>query len=104
VTSLSKSISPYPGQSQSTYLDYSGTGYLYFIYHNSFPTPISRITDGNGFIIHDMADPINSCFASASNDGFLVSGMASGITTQWKVWRTSLECSFDSPNKINFRF
>jgi hypothetical protein len=105
VKGLNKYIAPYPGSSASISLDYRGSGYLYFIHQSNFPTPISRIYDSNGFIIHDMDSPAYSSFASASNSGFLVSGTTpNGVSTQWKVWRTDLTCSYDGNNKFTFRF
>ena len=79
-SSLYKSITPYPGLSNSITLPYNGAGYLYFVYPSSFTT-ISQIKDPNGFLIYDYLYPQYS--------GFTYSVQGSYI-----VWRTKLECEY----------
>jgi len=109
VKSLDKYVGPYPGASGSISLDYSGTGYFYFIHQrDEFVTPISVVTDPNGFIIHDSNILSNSFFSQNSrNSGFLVSGgkTTNGLLSNWKVWVSGLTSSYESVgNKFTIKF
>jgi len=94
---LIKSITPYPGLSNSISFTYNGSGYLYFVYPATFTT-LSQIQDPNGFIIYDFDYPQFSAFTYSTQN---VSGVS------YIVWRTKLECAypggFTSQNS-NFKF
>jgi len=92
--SLSKLINPYPGLSNSISPIYNGNGYLYFIYHNTFPTNITSVNDPNGFIIHDLSTYNHSSFGPSSS---------TSIFGSYRVWRTVATCSQVS-GKFNFNF
>jgi hypothetical protein len=92
---LNKYISPYPGLSSSVSLNYSGSGYLYFIHHNAFQTSISMIKDPNGYIIHDYNDYFYSAFGATTN-GNIISG--------YNIWSTSGTCSYTGTGKFEFKF
>lgn len=106
VPTLNKMIIPYPGASASITIPYSGTGYLYFIHQtSSFTTPVSKIYDANGFLIHDMDDKIYSSFNNASTNGLTVTGTTPySVSSTWKVWRSKYLCSYTGGNKFIFRF
>lgn len=96
-TSLTKSITPYPGLSNSISFTYNGSGYLYFVYPATFTT-LSQIQDPNGYIIYDSDYPIYS--------GFTVNvvGTPQG---NYIVWRTKLQCEYPggpSSQNSNFKF
>jgi len=106
VKKLNKAITPYPGLSQSITLPYTGEGYFYIIYHNSFSTPISKVYDSNGFVLHDTLNISTSFFSSATkNGGQSVTGMTTnGQNTTWKVWISGLTCSLTGNNNFTFKF
>ena len=109
VKSLKKQISPYPGASGSVSLNnYSGSGYFYVIYEkNTFTTPISKMYDPNGFILHNSSDLTNSFFSATTRNGGLTinSGKTvNGQTSQWKVWVSGLTCSISEPNNFVIKF
>jgi hypothetical protein len=106
VKKLNKAITPYPGLSQSITLPYTGEGYFYIIYHNSFSTPISKVYDSNGFLLHDTSNISTSFFSSATkNGGQSVTGMTTnGQNTTWKVWISGLTCSLTGNNNFTFKF
>lgn len=95
-SSLTKSVTPYPGASNSISFTYNGSGYLYFVYPSSFNgfSQLSQIQDPNGFIIYDSNYPQYSTFTYSTQGPYM-------------VWRTKLECeypgSFTSQNS-NFKF
>lgn len=100
VKGLNKVILPYPGLSASISLNYSGTGYFYFIHQNSFDT-LSKVYDPNGFLIHDSSNTSGSFFSSVSTK----TGMTTnGQQTQWKVWVSGLTCSYSGNNNFVFKF
>ncbi len=92
-STLSKSITPYPGLSSSVLLTYNGSGYLYFIYPSSFTT-LSQIQDPNGFIIYDFDYPQLSAFTYSIEGSYI-------------VWRTKLPCTYPgnlNSQNSNFKF
>jgi len=97
LTSLSKSITPYPGTglSQSIIVNYKGEGYLYFA-TSTFPTLIKQIQDPNGYIIYDSDYPSFSSFTFSSIGTYL-------------VCRTNNQCGYPGLNNTtkpggNFKF
>jgi hypothetical protein len=106
VATLNKMVIPYPGASASISIPYSGTGYLYFIHQTStFTTPISKIYDANGFMIHDIENTTYSSFNNASTNGLTVTGTTPySVSSTWKVWRSKNLCSYTGGNKFTFRF
>jgi hypothetical protein len=106
VKKLKKAVLPYPGLSQSISLPYSGEGYFYMIYHNSFTTPLSKVFDANGFLIHDSSDTTTSFFSTATRNGGLpLSGLTTnGQSTSWRVWISGLTCSLVGNNNFTFKF
>lgn len=55
ISTLNKSILPYPGESGSLLLTATGSGYLYFLYPSTFLGTPSLVYDPNGFLIHDTS-------------------------------------------------
>ena len=107
VGTLSKYVGPYPGVSASINLNYSGTGYFYFIHQSSvFQTPISKIYDPNGFVIHDSNSLQFSFLSVASRaNGLARTGRTTnGLLTQWKVWTSGLTCSYVGENNFTIKF
>ena len=106
VKTLNKAVMPYPGLSQSITVPYTGEGYFYIIYHNSFSTPISKVYDSNGFLLHDSANVSTSFFSSATkNGGLSLSGLTTnGQNTTWRVWISGLTCSLTGINNFTFKF
>jgi len=97
-SSLTKSITPYPGASNSISFTYNGSGYLYFVYPSSFNSfsQLSQIKDPNGFLIYDSNCPIYSGFTHSAQGGYI-------------VWRTKLECAYPGTfstidQNSNFKF
>ena len=110
ISVLNKYIAPYPGTGNSIKLNYSGSGYLYFIYQRStFTTNPYKIIDPNGFIIFDSASS-NGVFEGTSNSitnaGGTWSRTPSGkLGGSWAVWRSELPCSYTSTtDKFEFKF
>jgi len=83
-SSLIKSVTPYPGLSNSISFTYNGSGYLYFVYPGTFTT-LSQIQDPNGFIIYDSDYPQLSAFTYSTQN---VSGVS------YILWRTKLQCDY----------
>jgi hypothetical protein len=83
-TPLTKSVTPYPGLSNSISFTYNGSGYLYFVYPGTFTT-LSQIQDPNGFIIYDSDYPQLSAFTYSTQN---VSGVS------YILWRTKLQCDY----------
>jgi hypothetical protein len=92
----SRYIYPYTGTSQSIKMNTQGIGYLYFVYHNSYPE-ISMIKDINGFILHDSSSLTYSAFTWSSS----VSGP---FATTYKVYRTIATCSYVGSGQFEFIF
>jgi hypothetical protein len=97
-SSLTKSITPYPGASNSISFTYNGSGYLYFVYPSSFNSfsQLSQIQDPNGFIVYDSNYPIYSAFTFSTQGSYI-------------VWRTKLECAYPGTfstidQNSNFKF
>ena len=111
ISVLNKYIVPYPGTGNSIKLNYSGSGYLYFIYQRStFATNPTRIVDPNGFVIFDISSS-NGAFDgtspnSISNYGGTWSRTPGGkLGGSWAVWRSELPCSYTSTtDKFEFKF
>lgn len=93
-SSITKSITPYPGLSSSVSFTYNGVGYLYFVYPAATFTQLSQIQDPNGYIIYDYDYPQYSAFTQSIQGSYI-------------VWRTKLQCEypggFNSQNS-NFKF
>ena len=99
-SSLNKLIKPTPGLNSSLYIDYKGSGYLYFCYPEMsydsngnnilFGTP-SRISDAQiyGFNYYDL---------------FTYSTAQSNSMGTYSLWRTIDKCSYTELNKIEFKF
>lgn len=107
VSSLNKYVGPYPGLSGSITLDVSGTGYFYLIHQSStFTSPISKVYDGNNFLIHDSANLGFSFFSSTSQSGSLgyTGKSVVGVNTQWKAYISGATCSLLGANKFSFKF
>ena len=107
IKSLNKTALPYPGASGSISIPINGEGYLYVIYEkNTFKTPISRVTDPNGFVVHNMIDITNSIFNSSTRSGgfFLDGNTTNGQLTQWVIYRSINLCSFNDTNNFVIRF
>jgi hypothetical protein len=98
---LDKLIKPYPGASQSYNADYSGSGYLYFIYPAAYSTDLSLIKDANGFVIHDDTNWLYSAFTSSSVP-FPMSSQYS--LSNYMVYRTIATCSYTGAGEFEFIF
>jgi hypothetical protein len=97
-SSLTKSITPYPGTSNSISFTYNGSGYLYFVYPSSFNSfsQLSQIRDPNGYIVYDSNYPIYSGFTFSTQGSYI-------------VWRTKLLCAYPGTfstidQNSNFKF
>jgi hypothetical protein len=95
-----KSIVPYPGASNSIFMTATGSGYLYFAHPSTYTTDVMKIKDPNGFIIHDSSSPTYSAFGNTYSL-ILSPAPFSGF---WKLWRTTLECSYDGSGQFEFIF
>ena len=93
-TSLNKYINPYPGTASSLYINYGGSGYLYFIYSTSFTSTPSLIKDPNGFILFDKTQYQYSSFGTSEMPGLTMNG--------YVVWRSIEECA--ASGKFEFKF
>lgn len=97
-SSLIKSVTPYPGASNSISFTYNGSGYLYFVYPSSFNSfsQLSQIRDPNGYIVYDSNYPIYSGFTFSTQGSYI-------------VWRTKLLCAYPGTfstidQNSNFKF
>jgi len=111
ISSLSKYIAPYPGLGNNIQLNYSGTGYFYFIYQrSSFATDPYQVLDPNGFIIYDSTLSNNGAFSGTSNSIVNAGGTwsrtpAGKLGGSWVVWRSENPCTYTSVNnKFKFNF
>lgn len=95
---MSKYLAPHPGLSNSVYLNYGGSGYLYFIYPTSFAgiSSPSFIKDPNGFELFDKNSPTYSTFGTSSMPGLTASG--------YVIWRTTEQCAYSGSGKFEFKF
>lgn len=109
ISVLNKYIAPHPGTGNSINLNYSGAGYLYFIYQRStFSTNPYKIVDPNGFVIFDSSSS-NGVFSGVSPNSITNAGgtwsRPSGLGGSWAVWRSELPCSYTSTtDKFEFKF
>lgn len=111
ISGLSKYIGPYPGTGSSINLNYSGSGYLYFIYQRStFTTNPYKIIDPNGFVIFDNSSS-NGAFSGTSSNSITNAGgtwsrtPAGKLGGSWAVWRSEHICSYTSTiDKFEFKF
>ena len=55
LSSMTKTILPYPGVGTTLTLSATGSGYLYFMYPSNFATDPVRVLDPNDYVIHDSA-------------------------------------------------
>ena len=94
--SLGKIIKPKPTSGNSISPTYGGSGYLYFIYSNSLSSDPVQIKDPNGFIIFDIDSYTYSTFGTTSTPYTNVGG--------YKVWKTTLPCSYSGSNNFEFKF
>jgi len=99
-TTLTKIIEPYPGTSSSIKSAVTGTGYLYFIFPNSFGAGSGEpqiIRDPNGYIIHDSGDLLLSAFTQSSYNHPTYS-------EPYDVWRTILPVAYTGSGEFEFIF
>ena len=107
---LNKKLIGYPGLSNSVYLNYSGSGYLYFAYpsSSSFATPVSLIKDPNGFILYSIDTGIQASFFSVSTVPGVVTSKTpqntANLNTNYVVWRTTDVCSYTQGGQFEFKF
>jgi hypothetical protein len=106
---LNKYVGPYPGVSASLSIEYTGSGYFYFIHQAAtFDTPISTIQDPNGFIIHDSSLLSLSFLSDDSKlSGLTINGgkTTKGLSTNWKVWKSKNICEYNYTGKnFNIKF
>jgi hypothetical protein len=112
ISNLSKHIAPYPGTGNSIKLNYSGTGYFYFIYQKStFTTNPYKIIDPNGFVIYESGLSDNGTFDGYSTTGISNAGGSwvrtppGKLGSTWIVWRSEYPISYTSTtDKFEFRF
>ena len=100
-SNLNKLIEPYPGVSQSIYLDNTGSGYLYFMYPYTYG-PISQIKDPNGFIIHDINSLTFSAFTYST--GTITPTSPYNYYGGFRVYRTIATCSYTGGGEFEFIF
>lgn len=53
LSSMNRTILPYPGTNSTITIAATGSGYVYFMYPSNFTTDPVRVLDPNGFVIHD---------------------------------------------------
>jgi hypothetical protein len=108
-SSLSKIISPSPVTNSSIYIDYKGSGYLYFCFPkktydlkdiNILSGTPSKISDAQlyGFNYYDSKNVSLSIFTYSV---ILSNSIGDG---QYSLWRTINKCSYTELNKIEFKF
>ena len=106
---LSKIISPSPVTNSSIYIDYKGSGYLYFCFPkktydlkgiNILSGTPSKISDVQlyGFNYYDSKNVSLSIFTYSV---ILSNSIGDG---QYSLWRTIDKCSYTELNKIEFKF
>jgi hypothetical protein len=104
-TYSTKSVSDFPGLSQSIKMKASGTGYLYFAY--PYPHgPIIKIKDPNGFIIHDISSFSASLYTNFTYSTTQVTPGSpyTGIYANYRMYRTNLSCSYNGDGEFEFIF
>jgi hypothetical protein len=105
---LTKLVVPNPGDGKSIYIDYKGSGYLYFCFPKmtydsngqkiTFKSPTKILDAQLGFSYYDYSNPTLSTFtATPIYDNSVGDGM-------YSLWRTIDKCSYSGFNKIEFRF
>jgi hypothetical protein len=94
---INRTVFPSPG-SQSIFLNYNGSGYLYYISPAIYSQP-RYIKDPNGFIIHDYSNPGSSAFTELSyNASITPTGVGTPYTILTRVWRTINSVSYPGGN------
>jgi hypothetical protein len=94
---ISKLVEPYKGISQSYFVPYNGSGYLYFIHPTSFFTDIQYIKDPNGFLIYEYTSPTFSIFTHSNYNH-------PDYTGQFEFWRTTGTVSYNGTGEFEFIF
>lgn len=103
INTSAKHIKPYPGASQSIMVNYSGSGYLYFLTPFSYPK-VSQIKDPNGFIVHDESYVGVSTFTYSASitPGILLSTDID--YGPFRVYKTIATCSYTGVGDFEFIF
>ena len=83
--------------SHSYILPYNGSGYLYFIYPNTFGATISYIKDPNGYTIYDYGFTY-SIFTHSSMP------FSPDYTGSFEIWRTIATCSYTGSENFEIIF
>ena len=87
---FNKSITPYPGASNSVILKYNGEGYLYFMHDTSF-APLKKILDPNGYVIYSIDHPQISAFTHSTGT---INEYNANNGGGYVIWRTKLVCGY----------
>jgi hypothetical protein len=96
---VSRIAIPSPG-SQSVFLNYNGSGYLYYISPASYPLP-RYIKDPNGYTVHDYTNWGSSAFTYSFLIPYVTptgAGVGSSYSLSTNVWRTIATCSYPGGN------
>ena len=101
VNSSTRFALPYLG-SQSTFLSYNGSGYVYFVVPNIYPD-LSKIKDPNGFIIHDSTLPALTAFTHSTYAPSGGNNLPTPVPS-YRVYRTIGTCSYTSSGNFEFIF
>lgn len=95
---------PYLGVSQSQYLSYNGSGYLYLVVPNTYPI-LSKIKDPNGFVVFDSSLVSSSAFTYSTFTPVGGANIPSSPTTPpYRVYRTISTCSYTGTGNFEFIF
>lgn len=101
INSSTRLALPYLG-SQSTFLNYNGSGYIYFVVPNIYPL-LSKIKDPNGFIIHDSTLPLLSAFIYYTIAPLGGNNLPTPAPL-YRVYRTIGICSYTGIGNFEFIF
>ena len=101
VNSSTRLALPYLG-SQSTFLSYNGSGYVYFVVPTIYPV-LSKIKDPNGFIIHDSTLPALTAFTYSTYSPSGGNNLPTPVPS-YRVYRTIGTCSYTGSGNFEFIF
>jgi hypothetical protein len=95
-SAISKVIRPQPTTGLSFFINYSNSGFFYYIQPNTF-AQVRTIKDPNGYIVHDSGSQSTSAF---THSVFNVTHM--GTIVAYRVYRTINQCSYSGNGLFEF--
>ena len=106
MNSANRYVYPYTGPSQSMSFNINGSGYVYFMIPTSIFPLLSKIKDGNGFVLHDSSYLGLSAFTYSGSIQPSTTGAINMPTPMpfYRIYRTIATCSYTGSGNFEFIF